>query len=86
MLSKQLNRWEPVVVDVESYRARRRSSLRRLALRMAERVASGRRRVVLEAMPAYERRIVHLALHDHPNVTTKSVGEGSHRKVTIIPK
>jgi spoIIIJ-associated protein len=86
MLSKSLGRWEPVVVDVESYRARRRRSLRRLALRMAERAVSSRRRVILEAMPAHERRIIHLALHDHPDVTTRSMGEGDHRKVTIIPK
>jgi spoIIIJ-associated protein len=85
MLSKSLGRWEPVVVDVESYRARRRRSLRRLALRMAERAVSSRRRVILEAMPAHERRIIHLALHDHPGVTTRSMGEGDHRKVTIVP-
>jgi spoIIIJ-associated protein len=86
MLSKSLGRWEPVVVDVESYRARRRRSLRRLALRMAERAVSSRRRVILEVMPANERRIIHLALHDHPDVTTRSMGEGDHRKVTIVPK
>jgi spoIIIJ-associated protein len=86
MLSNRLGHWEPVVVDVESYRARRRRSLRRLALRMAERAVSSQRRVILEAMPAHERRIIHLALHDHPNVVTKSVGEGDHRKVTIVPR
>ncbi|MCS7260993.1 MAG: Jag N-terminal domain-containing protein [Anaerolineae bacterium] len=86
MLSKRLARWEPVVVDVESYRLRRRRALQRLALRMAERAVSTRRRVVLEAMPANERRIVHLALREHPGVITKSVGEGDRRKVTIIPK
>ena len=86
MLSRRLERWEPVVVDVESYRERRRRSLHRLALRMAERVASSGRRVVLEAMPAYERRIVHLALRDHPEVMTKSVGDGDSRKVTIVPR
>jgi len=53
---------------------------------MAERVATSGRRVVLEAMPAYERRIVHLALRDHPEVITKSVGDGDNRKVTILPK
>ena len=86
MLSKHLARWEPVVVDVESYRARRRRQLRQLALRMAERAATSRRRVILEAMPAHERRVIHLALADHPHVTTKSIGEGEHRKVTIVPK
>ena len=86
MLSKRLARWEPVVVDVESYRVRRRRALQRLALRMAERAVSTRRRVILEAMPANERRIVHLALREHPGVITKSIGEGDRRKVTIIPK
>ncbi len=86
MLSHQLERWEPIVVDVESYRVRRRRSLHLLAIRMAERVVVSRQRVVLEAMPAHERRIIHMALRDHPTVTTKSIGEGEHRKVTIIPK
>ncbi len=86
MLSRKLERWEPVIVDVESYRLRRRRSLRQLAARMAERVAFSRQRVMLEAMPAHERRIVHIALRDHPQVITKSIGEGERRKVTIIPK
>lgn len=86
MLSRKLERWEPVVVDVESYRVRRRRQLRQLAARMAEKVAFSKQRVVLEAMPANERRIIHIALRDHPQVTTRSVGEGEHRKVTIIPK
>jgi spoIIIJ-associated protein len=86
MLSRKLGRWEPVVVDVESYRVRRRRLLRQLAVRMADRVAFSRQRVVLEAMPAHERRIIHIALRDHPQVTTKSIGEGERRKVTIVPK
>jgi spoIIIJ-associated protein len=86
MLSHRLERWEPILVDVESYRVRRRRSLHLLAIRMAERVVVSRQRVVLEAMPAHERRIIHMALRDHPTVTTKSIGEGEHRKVTIIPK
>jgi spoIIIJ-associated protein len=86
MLSRRLERWEPVIVDVESYRVRRRRLLRQLAARMAEKVAFSQQRVVLEAMPAHERRIIHIALRDHPQVTTKSIGEGERRKVTIIPK
>lgn len=86
MVSKQMGSWQPVVVDVESYRARRRQSLRQMAQRMAERAVANDERVVLEAMPAYERRLVHLALRDHPDVYTKSVGRDNNRKVTIIPK
>ena len=86
IVSHKTHRWHPLVVDVEQYKVRRERSLRRLAQRMAERVSFSRQPVALEAMSAYERRIVHLALRDHPTVTTKSVGEGDHRKVTIIPK
>jgi spoIIIJ-associated protein len=53
---------------------------------MAERASFSGQTVALEPMPAYERRIVHITLRDHPSVTTQSVGEGDRRKVTIIPK
>lgn len=86
MVSRETRRWHPLIVDVEQYKVRRERSLRRLAKQMAERVAFSGQTVALEAMPAYERRIVHLTLRDHPTVTTKSVGEGDQRKVTIIPK
>ena len=86
MVSKELNQWYPVIIDVESYRVRRRQSLRQLAEKMAQKVESTRRKVVLEAMPAYERRIIHLTLRDHPTVFTKSVGSDDNRKVTILPK
>jgi spoIIIJ-associated protein len=83
MVNKQLERRANVVIDVEGYRQRRERSLRDLAKRMADRVARDGRTVVLEPMPAYERRIIHLALRDHPIVTTYSVGDGDRRKVTI---
>ena len=86
IVSRKTRRWHPLVVDVEQYKVRRERSLRRLAQRMAERVSFSRQPMALEAMPAYERRIVHLSLRDHPSVTTKSVCEGDQRKVTIIPK
>jgi spoIIIJ-associated protein len=86
VVSRKTRRWYPLVVDVEQYKVRRERSLRRLAQRMAERVSFSRQPMALEAMPAYERRIVHMTLRDHPSVTTKSVGEGDQRKVTIIPK
>ena len=86
MASKEMGSWQRVVVDVESYRSRRRQSLQKMARRMAERAVTNDERVVLESMSAYERRIVHLTLRDHPDVFTKSVGADKNRKVTIIPK
>ena len=75
-----------VTVDVEGYRRRREDALRSLALRMADQVSSTRQPVALEAMPASERRIVHLALASHPVVKTESTGEGERRKVLIVLK
>ena len=86
MVSKEMTSWQPIVVDVESYRVRRRDSLLRMADKMTERAVTSGKRVVLEAMPAYERRIIHVALKDHPAVITKSIGSDDNRKVTIIPK
>lgn len=73
-------------VDVEGYKRRREEALRKLALRMAERVKETGRSVTLEPMPANERRIVHLALAQDPKVETASLGEGEHRKVSIVLK
>lgn len=86
IVSKQLGRAIPIVVDVEGYRSRRESQLRRLAVRMAEQAIRTGRRQILEPMPANERRIIHLELRDHPKVKTESIGEEPNRKVTIIPK
>jgi spoIIIJ-associated protein len=86
MVNHRSHRWVNLVVDVEGYKARHEEQLVRLAERMAERVVSTGRAVALEAMPARERRIVHITLRNHPQVTTQSVGEGEQRKVTIVPR
>jgi spoIIIJ-associated protein len=75
-----------LVVDVDDYKAQREKSLRGLAERLAEQAVRTNRRVVLEPMPPNERRIIHLTLRNHPQVTTESIGAGDRRKVTIIPK
>ena len=72
-----------VTVDSENYRAKREDSLRRLALRMANRAQKTGRRVVLEPMNPYERRVLHTTLQNHPAVTTHSEGEEPNRHVVI---
>jgi len=84
--SRELQRRAEVIVDVGGYKARRAQSLHSLALRMAGEAAERGKVVALEPMPPHERRIIHLALRDHADVTTKSVGEGPGRKVTIVPR
>src|SRR5258707_2262762 len=84
--SRDLERRAHIVIDVEGYKARRETLLRRLAKRMAEPAVQRGRTVSLEPMPPHERRIIHLALRDNPDVTTESVGERDRRKVTIVPR
>jgi len=86
IVSKELGHSVPLIVDVEGYRSRRENQLRQLARRMAEQVVKTKRRQVLEPMPAGERRIVHIELRNHPDVTTESIGDEPRRKVTIKPK
>jgi spoIIIJ-associated protein len=86
IVGKELKQPTAVVIDVEGYRARRESQLRRLARRMAEQAVETGRTTSLEPMPANERRIIHIELRDDPKVDTLSVGEGNRRKVTIVPK
>jgi len=86
IVSKEADKWVQVTVDVEGYRARRERQLRQLARRMAEQAVRTGKRQVLEPMSSAERRIVHLELRDHPDVTSESVGEEPNRKVTILLK
>jgi spoIIIJ-associated protein len=84
--SRTLESHADIVVDVAGYKARREQQLRRLAQQVATQAIQRHRTMLLEPMPPNERRIIHLTLRDHPQVVTKSVGEGEQRKVTIIPK
>ena len=86
IVSHQTKVYMPVVVDVENYKQRRSEALQALAIRIAEQVKARGLPFSLEPMPAYERRIIHLALADHPDVTTESIGEGEFRKVVILPE
>ena len=84
--SRELKVNAGITVDVERYRERRYESLRNLATRIAGEVKSTDRSISLEPMPSNERRIVHLTLREHPDVSTQSVGHGEGRKVVISPK
>ena len=75
----------PVVLDIEHYRKRRERNLQRLAEKMASRALEIGNSVELESMNAADRRIVHMALSSSKSVITESKGEGSDRRVMIIP-
>ena len=75
-----------IVVDIENYHERRRKSLQDMALRLGEKAKRQRKTVTVDALSAADRRIIHAALQDDPWVTTKSLGQGSYRRLLIIPE
>jgi spoIIIJ-associated protein len=84
MLSRRMGEWTRVLVDVEDYRGRRERQLRDIANRAAARVEETGKMLQLEPMPALERRWIHLALRDHPNVATQSIGEEPNRRIVVL--
>ena len=86
MLSKEMGGWTRVLVDVEDYRGRRERQLREIAERAARRVVETGKMLQLESMPALERRWVHIALRDHPDVATQSIGEEPNRRIVVLPR
>jgi len=86
IVGHQTKAWVPIVIDVEGYKQRRYQALQAFARYMAEQVKTKGTPSTLEPMSAYERRIIHLALADHPDVTTQSIGQGEARRVVIMPR
>ena len=90
LTSLQVNKggkeYRRVTLDTEGYRAKREQTLIALAGRMANKVHKSGRRMMLEPMNPYERRILHATLQDNPYVTTHSEGEEPNRRVVITPK
>lgn len=72
-------------LDVNGYRLHYLESLKSEAKTMARKVRLYRTELVLKPMPPFERRIVHMALAEYPDITTQSVGEGLARRVVIKP-
>jgi spoIIIJ-associated protein len=75
-----------VILDTEDYRRKREETLVRLAKRLADGVVKTGKKVELEPMNPYERRIIHSALQNNDRITTFSEGEEPYRKVVIALK
>jgi spoIIIJ-associated protein len=92
LLEKIVNKHNPhndkirVQVDVEGYLETRKANLEKLAERLADKSKRIRKPISLGQMSAYDRKIVHLALKDDPDIRTKSRGEGYMRKLVILPQ
>lgn len=76
----------PVTVDAAGYRSRREATLESLARRSAEQATATGRRVELEPMTSVERKVVHEALKDDPEVETTSEGTEPNRYVVVVPR
>ncbi|SPD76168.1 R3H domain protein [uncultured Desulfobacterium sp.] len=86
IVNKTLEKRTHVVIDSESYRQRRKEFLTQMALQMGSKAKKIKKPVVTNLLYPHDRRIVHLALKDDNELSTKSRGEGLFKKVIIIPK
>ncbi|HOA91615.1 MAG: RNA-binding cell elongation regulator Jag/EloR [Bacillota bacterium] len=86
VVNKDSAQWTRVILDASGYRKRREESLVDLAKKKAQRVKHTKRKLSLEPMNPQERRIIHTALQDDPQVTTFSEGEEPYRRVVIALK
>ena len=79
------DRYRKVVVDCENYRSQREETLKALAEKLAKKAVEKGRKMTLEPMNPYERRIIHSALADNPDVKTVSEGKEPLRYIAVIP-
>ena len=75
-----------VSVDIQGYRTKREKTLKELAEKLEKTVKRTGKKIILEPMPAYERKILHTSLQNSKVVTTYSIGEEPHRKLVIEKK
>lgn len=86
VLNKGKQDYRRIMLDTENYREKREEALVRLANRIAQKVSKTGRKVTLEPMNPYERRILHATLQSHPRVETVSEGEEPFRRVVVRTK
>jgi spoIIIJ-associated protein len=83
---KKTNQWQRLVLDIGDWRKKREEQLKRMALGAAQRVKFSREPVIMPYLNSVERRIIHLALAENPDVTTRSEGESKERRLVIEPR
>ncbi len=86
IVNKKLEEWTRILVNVNDYRQKREESLRMMAMNAAQKVKFSNEPVVLTNLSPSERRIIHLALADHPDVVSVSEGQEQERKLVIKPR
>lgn len=86
VVTKELNSYEKIILDIENYREKREQSLISYAKKMARKVMMQRRSIKLEPMNPYERRVIHYALQEDTKINTFSEGEEPNRRIVISVK
>ena len=86
IVNKRVDERVRLQIDIEGYIETRKSNLKKLAARMAEKSKLTGRPVTIGQMNAHDRRIIHLTLKDDNKVRTQSMGDGYYRKLVIFPK
>lgn len=82
-LAKSEEEYAKVSLDVNNYKKNKEEILKKLANKMASNVVRFKKIIKLEPMSAYERKIIHTELQNHPQVETESIGEEPRRRVII---
>ncbi|HHY83286.1 MAG TPA: protein jag [Clostridiales bacterium] len=85
-VSQASEKYKRIIIDTENYRSKREETLVKLARRLAQKVHKTKKKIVLEPMNPFERRIIHSTLQKDPYVVTHSEGEEPYRKVIISLK
>ena len=85
MVNKRLETPVRIVLDINNYRKRKTENLRKMAILVGEKVKSKGHPLTIGPFDAHDRRLIHIALKEDPAVRTESLGEGTVKKITIIP-
>jgi len=86
MANKRLKEPVRVILDIDDYRKRRAETLKKMALQLGEKAKRTGHAMTIGPFSAHDRRIIHITLKEDPSLRTEGLGEGSLKKISIIPK
>lgn len=86
IIYKKIGSWQKIIIDAADYRQKREAVLKKIALNAAQKAKFTGEPQILPPLNSAERRIIHLYLAKHPDVTTESQGEGFSRRLVITPR
>ena len=85
LVGKWMRNGKRIIIDIAGYRQKRQKSLEELAERIADKAVRKGKRITLNSMSPYERRLVHLFLEEDERVKTESIGNSVYKRIQIIP-